>query len=183
MHQRIADGFRGDRRDVVEERSISRGARHEGQPNKRDGQNTVGWARGSAAGRSGVTELPQQRPDPHRGVQRATCSANLYEADVRLTTTYRWTSGGGQCRVRGRARVLPERGLPPTKFGRVIGLCHACRSQPSSLMYPSLQGPVRTRTDSDETASGQKRPLLLKGSGWGERRQRQSPIDTKPPQK
>jgi hypothetical protein len=116
-------------------------------PNKRDGQNTVGWAK-LGGGTLGVTNyLSYDR------TRTVTCKgnlfSNLYEADVRITTTYRWTSGGGQCPcAAGPAYYLNAVSLH--EFGHVIGLCHT--NQPSSLMYPSFGTCENKNKSSDETA-------------------------------
>jgi Matrixin len=115
--------------------------------NKRDGQNTVGWAK-LGGGTLGVTNyLSYDR------TRTFSCNgnlfSNLYEADVRITTTYRWTSGGGQCPcAAGSAYYLNAVALH--EFGHVIGLCHT--NQPSSLMYPSFGACENKNKSSDETA-------------------------------
>ena len=57
---------------------------------------TPSAGRSSAAGRSARHELSELRPNADRGDARAT-SFRIFMRRVRLTTTYRWTSGGGQC--------------------------------------------------------------------------------------
>jgi matrixin len=101
--------------------------------NKRDGQNTVGWAK-LGGGTLGVTNYLDN--DRFRTVScGGNLFANLYEADVRLTTTYRWTAGGGQCPcAAGPAFYLNA--VSAHEFGHVTGLCHT--NNPSSLMYPSF---------------------------------------------
>jgi len=103
------------------------------QANKRDGENTVGWAR-LGGGTLGVTNYLSY--DRNRTVScGGNLFANLYEADVRITTTYRWTSGGGQCPcAAGPAFYLNA--VSEHEFGHVAGLCHT--NTPSSLMYPSF---------------------------------------------
>jgi hypothetical protein len=115
--------------------------------NKRDGQNTVGWAK-LGGGTLGVTNYLSN--DRTRTVAcKGNLFANLYEADVRVTTTYRWTSGGGQCPcAAGPAYYLNA--VSAHEFGHVIGLCHT--NQPSSLMYPSFGTCENKNKSSDETA-------------------------------
>ena len=117
------------------------------QANKRDGQNTVGWAK-LGGGTLGVTNYLSY--DRTRTVAcKGDLFSNLYEADVRLTTTYRWTSGGGQCPcAAGPAFYLNA--VSTHEFGHVIGLCHT--NQPSSLMYPSFGTCENKNKSSDETA-------------------------------
>jgi hypothetical protein len=115
--------------------------------NKRDGQNTVGWAKlgGGTLGITNYLEYDRTRTVPCKG----NLFSNLYEADVRITTTYRWTSGGGQCPcAAGPAFYL--NGVSAHEFGHVIGLCHT--NQPSSLMYPSFGTCENKNKSSDETA-------------------------------
>ena len=117
------------------------------QANKRDGQNTVGWAK--LGGQTlGVTNYLDN--DRFRTVEcGSNLFANLYEADVRHTTTYRWTSGGGQCPcAAGSAFYLNA--VSAHEFGHVIGLCHT--NSPSSLMYPSFGVCENKNKSSDETA-------------------------------
>jgi hypothetical protein len=115
--------------------------------NRRDGRNTVGWA--NLGGQTlGITNYLDN--DNFRTVA---CGgnrfANLYEADVRHTTAYRWTSSGGQCPcAAGSAFYL--NGVSAHEFGHVIGLCHV--NQPSSLMYPSFGVCENKSKGSDETA-------------------------------
>lgn len=115
--------------------------------NKRDGQNTVGWAK-LGGGTLGVTNyLSYDR------FKTASCGnntfSNLYEADVRITTTYRWTSGGGQCPCAAGSAFYLD-GVSEHEFGHVIGLCHV--NQASSLMYPSFDVCEDKSKGSDETA-------------------------------
>jgi len=115
--------------------------------NKRDGQNTVGWARlgGQTLGVTNYLEYDRNRTVPCG----SNVFANLYEADVRITTTYRWTSGGGQCPcAAGSAFYL--NGVATHEFGHVIGLCHT--NSPSSLMYPSFDVCENKGKSSDENA-------------------------------
>ena len=115
--------------------------------NRRDGQNTVGWAN-LGGGTLGITNYLSN--DNTRTVAcGGNLFANLYEADVRITTAYRWTSGGGPCPcAAGSAFYLNA--VSAHEFGHVIGLCHT--SQPSSLMYPSFGACENKNKGSDETA-------------------------------
>jgi len=117
--------------------------------NKRDGQNTVGWAK-LGGGTLGVTNYLNN--DRFRTVScGGNLFANLYEADVRLTTTYRWTSGGGQCPcAAGPAFYLNA--VSEHEFGHVIGLCHT--NNPNSLMYPSF-GTCENKTSGGDENSGE----------------------------
>ena len=113
--------------------------------NKRDGQNTVGWAKlgGGTLGITNYLNNDRFRTVPCGG----NLFANLYEADVRLTTTYRWTSGGGQCPCSaGSAFYLNA--VSEHEFGHVAGLCHT--NNPSSLMYPSFGVCQNKSSGSDE---------------------------------
>jgi hypothetical protein len=117
------------------------------KPNRRDGQNTVGWAR-LGGGTLGVTNYLS-----YSNQRTVSCGGNLFadlfEADVRITTTYRWTSGGGQCPcAAGPAFYL--NGVSAHEFGHVIGLCHT--NQPSSLMYPSFGTCENKSKGADENA-------------------------------
>jgi len=116
-------------------------------PNKRDGQFTVGWAKlgGGTLGVTNYLSYDRTRTVPCSG----NLFSNLYEADVRITTTYRWTSSGGQCPcAAGPAFYLNAVSLH--EFGHVIGLCHT--NQPSSLMYPSFGTCENKNKSSDETS-------------------------------
>jgi hypothetical protein len=115
--------------------------------NRRDGQNTVGWAK-LGGGTLGVTNYLS-----YSNSANASCGQNnfrdLFEADVRHTTTYRWTSGGGQCPcAAGPAFYLNA--VSAHEFGHVIGLCHT--NSPSSLMYPSFGTCENKNKGNDETA-------------------------------
>lgn len=117
------------------------------RPNRRDGQNVVGWAK-LGGGTLGVTNYLSYSS----GIT-STCGGNgfrsLFEADVRITTTYRWTSGGGGCPcAAGSAFYLNA--VSAHEFGHVIGLCHV--NQPSSLMYPSFGVCENKNKGSDENA-------------------------------
>ncbi|HZN02770.1 MAG TPA: matrixin family metalloprotease [Candidatus Polarisedimenticolia bacterium] len=115
--------------------------------NKRDGMNVVGWA--NLGGQTlGVTNF--LRYDRQATVS---CNGNLFsnliESDVRITTTYRWTSGGGQCPcAAGSAFYL--NGVSEHEFGHVTGLCHT--NNPNSLMYPSFGVCENKSSGSDENA-------------------------------
>jgi hypothetical protein len=114
--------------------------------NRRDGQNTVGWA--NLGGQTlGVTNYLSY------GSPILTCGANsfytLFESDVRLTTQFRWTSTGGSCPcAAGSAFYLNA--VAQHEFGHVVGLCHV--SNPSSLMYPSFGVCENKSKGSDENA-------------------------------
>jgi len=117
------------------------------KPNRRDGQNTVGWAK-LGGGTLGVTNYLS-----YSNAATFSCGGNsfrdLFEADVRITTTYRWTSGGGQCPcAAGPAYYLNA--VSTHEFGHVIGLCHT--NQPSSLMYPSFGTCENKNKGADENA-------------------------------
>jgi len=117
--------------------------------NKRDGQNTVGWANlgGQTLGITNYLSYDRQRTVPCGG----NLFANIYEADVRVTTAYRWTSGGGQCPcAAGPAFYL--NGVSEHEFGHVIGLCHT--NNPSSLMYPSF-GVCENKSSGGDENSGE----------------------------
>jgi len=115
--------------------------------NRRDGQNTVGWAR-LGGGTLGVTNYLS-----YSNGATTSCGSNsfreLFEADVRITTTYRWTSGGGQCPCAAGAAFYLN-AVSAHEFGHVIGLCHT--NTPSSLMYPSFGTCENKNKGSDETA-------------------------------
>ena len=101
--------------------------------NKRDGVNVVGWAK--LGGQTlGITNYLNN--DRWRTVACGNnLFANLYEADVRITTTYRWTSGGGSCPCAAGSAFYVD-SVSEHEFGHVIGLCHV--NQSASLMYPSF---------------------------------------------
>ena len=114
--------------------------------NSRDGQNTVGWAK-LGGGTLGVTNYLSN--DNTRTVAcGGSLFANLYEADVRITTAYRWFAGGSCPCAAGSAYSLP--GVSTHEFGHVIGLCHV--NTPSSLMYPSFAACETKNKGRDETA-------------------------------
>lgn len=115
--------------------------------NKRDGQNTVGWAR-LGGGTLGITNYLSN--DNTRTVAcKGNLFANLYEADVRITTTYRWTSPQGSCPCAAGSAYYVD-GVSEHEFGHVVGLCHT--NTPSSLMYPSFGTCEDKNKSSDETA-------------------------------
>lgn len=115
--------------------------------NKRDGQNTVAWAK-LGGGTLGITNYLKY--DRYRTVPcGSNLFANLYEADVRITTTYRWTSGGGSCPCAAGAAFYLN-AVSEHEFGHVIGLCHV--NQPSSLMYPSFGTCENKSKGADENA-------------------------------
>lgn len=116
------------------------------RPNRRDGTNAVGWAK-LGGGTLGITNYLSY------GNPILTCGGNsfytLIEADVRITTTYRWTSGGGQCPcAAGSAFYLNA--VAQHEFGHVTGLCHT--NTPSGLMYPSFGVCENKSKGSDDTA-------------------------------
>ena len=115
--------------------------------NKRDGENVVGWANlgGQTLGVTNLLKYDRQRTVPCGG----NLFANLYEADVRITTQYRWTAGGGQCPcAAGSAFYLNA--VSEHEFGHVLGLCHT--NNPSSLMYPSFGTCDNKSSGGDENA-------------------------------
>ncbi len=115
--------------------------------NSRDGRNVVGWAKlgGQTLGVTNYLSNDRFLTVPCDG----NLFANLYEADVRLTTTYRWTSGGGGCPcAAGSAFYLNA--VSAHEMGHVIGLCHV--NNPSSLMYPSFGVCENKNKGSDESA-------------------------------
>lgn len=115
--------------------------------NKRDGRNVVGWAK-LGGGTLGITNYLSN--DRNRTVAcKGNLFANLYEADVRISTTYRWTAGGGGCPCAAGSAFYVD-GVSEHEFGHVVGLCHV--SQPSSLMYPSFGTCENKSKGSDETA-------------------------------
>ena len=114
--------------------------------NKRDGANVVGWAK-LGGGTLGVTNyLSYSRT--YSCQKQGTRFADLFEADVRITTTYRWFSGGSCPCSAGSAFNLNS--VSTHEFGHVIGLCHT--NTPSSLMYPSFDVCQTKNKGSDENA-------------------------------
>jgi len=116
--------------------------------NKRDGQNTVGWANlgGQTLGITNYLKYDRTRTVPCGG----NLLANLYEADVRHTTAYRWTSGGGGGCPCAAGPAFYLNAVSAHEFGHVIGLCHT--NTPSSLMYPSFGVCENKNKGSDENA-------------------------------
>lgn len=115
--------------------------------NKRDGQNTIGWAR-LGGGTLGITNYLQN--DRTRTVAcKGNLFANLFEADVRITTSFRWTSPSGSCPCAAGAAFYLD-GVATHELGHVIGLCHT--TVPSDLMYPSFGTCEEKSKSSDETA-------------------------------
>ena len=115
--------------------------------NKRDGQNTVGWA--NLGGQTlGITNYLKY--DRFLTVEcQGNLFSNLYEADVRLATAFRWTSGGGQCPcAAGSAFYLNA--VAEHEYGHVAGLCHV--GNPSALMYASFNVCQNKSIGSDENA-------------------------------
>lgn len=114
--------------------------------NRRDGRNTVGWAK--LGGQTlGITNYLDY------GSPTLSCGSNsfytAFEIDVRLSTFHRWTSTSGQCPCSaGSAFYL--NGVAQHEFGHVIGLCHV--NNPSSLMYASFGVCENKSKGSDENA-------------------------------
>src|SRR5262245_6163034 len=115
--------------------------------NKRDGQKPGGRANlgGQTLGITNYLKYDRTRTVPCGG----NLFANLFEADVRVTTAYRWTSGGGQCPCAAGAAFYLN-AVSAHEFGHVIGLCHV--NTPSSLMYPSFDVCENKSKGSDENA-------------------------------
>lgn len=115
--------------------------------NKRDGENVVGWANlgGQTLGVTNFLKYDRQRTFSCGG----NLFANLHEVDVRVTTQYRWTSGGGQCPC-AAGPAFDLGGVSEHEFGHVIGLCHT--NNPSSLMYPSFGVCESKSSGGDENA-------------------------------
>ena len=130
-------------------RAISYGGTTTKTANKRDGVNVVGWANlgGQTLGITNYLKYDRTRTVSCGG----NLFANIFESDVRLTTSFRWTSGGGQCPcAAGSAFYL--NGVSEHEFGHVIGLCHT--NNPSSLMYPSF-GACGNKSSSGDENSGE----------------------------
>jgi len=120
------------------------------KPNTKDGRNVVGWAK--LGGQTlGITNYLSY--DRYRTVAcGSNLFANLFEADVRITTTYRWTSGGGGCPcAAGSAFYLNA--VSEHEHGHVIGLCHV--NTPSSLMYPSF-GTCENKGKGSDESNGER---------------------------
>ena len=129
-------------------RAISYAGTTSSQANKRDGRNVVGWAK-LGGGTLGITNYLSN--DRLRTVAcKGNLFANLYEADVRITTTYRWTAGGGGGCPCAAGSAFYVDAVSEHEFGHVVGLCHV--NQPSSLMYPSFDVCQDKGKGSDETA-------------------------------
>ena len=114
--------------------------------NRRDGQNVVGWAK-LGGGTLGVTNYLSY------GTPLLTCGSNsfyrLFEADVRHSTNYRWTSTAGSCPCAAGAAIYLN-AVAAHEFGHVTGLCHT--NTPSSLMYPSFGTCENKSKGADENA-------------------------------
>jgi len=115
--------------------------------NKRDGVNVVGWAKlgGQTLGITNYLRYDRYRTVPCGG----NLFANLYEADVRITTSYRWTSGGGGCPCAAGSAIYLN-SVSSHEFGHVIGLCHV--NNANALMYASVAVCDNKSKTSDETA-------------------------------
>ena len=114
--------------------------------NKRDGVNVIGWA--NLGGQTlGITNYLKN--DRFRTVPCGpNLFANLYEADVRITTQYRWTSGSGPCPCSAGSAFFVD-DVSAHEHGHVIGLCHV--NTPSALMYPSFGVCENKSKGSDES--------------------------------
>ena len=117
-------------------------------PNKKDSQNTVGWAKlgGTTLGITNYLDYDRFR------TKTASCSgstlwAELYEVDVRLSTSYRWVDTGPCPCAAGSAFHLG--GVSQHEFGHVIGLCH--ENDFATLMNSSVGACSVTNKGSDET--------------------------------
>jgi len=115
--------------------------------NKQDGQNTVGWAKlgGQTLGITNYLSYDKWKTVLCNG----NYFANLYEADVRISTAWRWTSNSGQCPCSAGSAIYLN-SVSAHEFGHVIGLCHV--SQASALMSPSVGVCENKNKTSDETA-------------------------------
>jgi len=117
--------------------------------NAKDDQNTVGWA--NLGGTTlGITNYLKK----DRFLTKFdTCGggpwAELYEADVRLSKTFRWTDGVVACPcAAGSAYSLGS--VSEHEFGHVIGLCH--ENDFDTLMNSSIGACLNDRKGSDESA-------------------------------
>ena len=114
--------------------------------NKKDGQNTVGWA--NLGGQTlGITNYLSY------GNPILTCGSNAFytakEVDVRLTTFFRWTSPAGSCPcAQGSAFYLNA--VAAHEYGHVAGLCHV--GNPASLMFASFDVCENKSKGPDEVA-------------------------------
>ena len=115
--------------------------------NKKDGQNTVGWA--NLGGQTlGITNYLSN--DKWKTVLcNGNYFANLYEADVRISSAWRWTSNSGQCPCAAGSAIYLN-SVSAHEFGHVIGLCHV--SQQSALMSPSVGVCENKNKTADENA-------------------------------
>ena len=119
-------------------------------PNHKDGTNVVGWAKlgGTTLGITNYLNYDKFR------TKTASCSGStlwseLYEADVRLTTVYRWYDGAVACPcTAGSAYDLG--GVAEHEFGHVIGLCH--EDGLNTLMNTSVAACEHQAKGSDEIA-------------------------------
>jgi hypothetical protein len=129
-------------------RTLNYGGTTTKKANRRDGQNTIGWAN-LGGGTLGITNLLSY------GNPILSCGGNsfysAFELDVRLSTAYRWTSNGGQCPcAAGSAFFLNS--VAEHEYGHVIGLCHS--SSPSALMYATF-GVCENKGQSSDDLQGQ----------------------------
>lgn len=115
--------------------------------NKKDGQNTLGWANlgGQTLGITNFLSYDKWKTVPCNG----NYFANLYESDVRISNVFRMTSSGGQCPC-SYGSAFYVNSISTHEFGHVIGLCHV--SQRASLMYPSFDVCESKNKTSDENA-------------------------------
>lgn len=116
-------------------------------PNRKDGQNTVGWAKlgGTTLGVTNYLNYDKFRTKTS-SCGGSTLWSELYEADVRLATSYRWVDTGACPCAAGSAYHLG--GVSEHEFGHVIGLCH--ESGFPTLMNPSVSACSVTHAGSDE---------------------------------
>ncbi len=115
--------------------------------NKKDGKSVVGWAKlgGSTLGITNYLSYDRYRTVLCKG----NYFANLYEADVRITTAYRWTSTGGGCPCAAGSAIYLN-SVASHENGHVAGLCHV--SNPAALMYYATGVCENKGKTSDETA-------------------------------
>jgi hypothetical protein len=119
-------------------------------PNKKDGTNVVGWAKlgGTTLGITNYLDYDRFR------TKTASCSGStlwseLYEVDVRLSTSYRWYDGTGACPC-AAGSAMDLGGVSEHEFGHVIGLCH--ENDFATLMNSSVGACSHVAKGSDETA-------------------------------